>query len=121
IDMLAIRLINRRLESRARAGASFLGAGADLTDLSRSANLTMVQVMPIGEDWVTALKDVRATIADAMAHPPTQAEIDREIAEIESEMKQQVATARVQTGASLAAQLIMAVDINETVTTPQAS
>jgi zinc protease len=121
VDLVAIRIMNRRLESRARAGASFLAAGANLDDIGRSANVTTMQVLPVGEDWETALKDVRGIIADAQATPPTQAEIDRELAEIESGMKNRIATAPVESGVSLADDLVQAVDINETMTTPEGS
>ncbi|MEI9851270.1 MAG: hypothetical protein WDN24_10975 [Sphingomonas sp.] len=121
VDLVAIRLINRRLETRARSGASFIGAQAGLEDIARSANVTTVQVLPIGADWEAALREVRAVIADAQAKPPTQAEIDRELAEVESSMKNRIATAPVESGVSLAELLVEAVDINETVTTPEAS
>ncbi len=121
IDLVAIRIINRRLESRARSGGSFVGAGADLSDVARSANVTTINVMPVGEDWETALRDVRGVIADAQTTAPTQAEIDRELAEIESSMKQRISTAPVESGMKLAEDLVEAVDINETVTTPEAS
>ena len=121
IDLVALRIINRRLESRARSGGSFVGAGADLSDVARSANVTTINVMPVGEDWETALRDVRGVIADAQTTAPTQAEIDRELAEIESSMKQRISTAPVESGAKLAEDLVEAVDINETVTTPEAS
>jgi len=121
VDLVAIRIINRRLESRARSGGSFIAAGADLSDIARSANVTTVQVLPLGEDWQAALRDVRGVIADAQAAPPTQAEIDRELAEIEVQMKQRISTAPVEAGMKLADDLVEAVDINETVTTPEAS
>lgn len=121
IDLVAIRIINRRLETRARSGGSFLAAGADLSDVARSANVTTVNVMPVGADWETALRDVRGVIADAQTTAPTQAEIDRELAEIESSMKQRISTAPVESGMKLADDLVEAVDINETVTTPEAS
>lgn len=121
IDLVAVRIINRRLETRARSGGSFLAAGADLSDVARSANVTTVNVMPVGADWETALRDVRGVIADAQTTAPTQAEIDRELAEIESSMKQRIATAPVESGMKLADDLVEAVDINETVTTPEAS
>lgn len=121
IDLVAIRIINRRLESRARSGGSFVAAGADLSDVARSANVTTVNVMPVGADWETALRDVRGVIADAQTTAPTQAEIDRELAEIESSMKQRISTAPVESGMKLADDLVEAVDINETVTTPEAS
>jgi zinc protease len=121
IDLVALRIINRRLESRARAGASFLAAGGDLDDIARSANVTTINVLPVGDDWETALRDARSEIAEAAATPPTQAEIDREVAEIDAVMKQRINTAAVESGVSIADDLVQAVDINETVTTPQAS
>ena len=121
VDLVAIRIINRRLESRARSGGSFIAAGADLSDVARSANMTTVQVLPVGDDWQAALRDVRGVIADAQATPPTQAEINRELAEIEVQMKQRISTAPVEAGMKLADDLVEAVDINETVTTPEAS
>ncbi|MBO9714876.1 M16 family metallopeptidase [Sphingomonas sp.] len=116
VDLVAIRIINRRLETRARAGASFLAAGASLDDIARSANVTTVQVLPAGDNWEQALKDVRGVIADAQATPPTQGEIDREVAEIETGMKNSVATWPVKAGAEHADDMMQAVDINETVT-----
>ncbi|URW75151.1 insulinase family protein [Sphingomonas donggukensis] len=121
IDSIAVRIVNRRLERRARAGGSFISASADLEDVSRSANGTFVSILPIGDDWEAALKDVRVTIADAIAVPPTQAEIDRELAEIGTSMKASVDTARVDAGAKKADDLVEAVDIKETTTTPATS
>ena len=121
VDFVAVRIINRRLESRARAGSSFIGAGADLSDVVRSANVTSIQVVPIGEDWESAVKEVRAVIADALANAPTQAEIDREVAEIDSQMRNAIATAAVQAGSRRADNLIEAIDINEVTTSEQAS
>jgi zinc protease len=121
IDLVAIRIMNRRLESKARGGASFLAAGANLDDIARSANVTTVQVLPVGDNWEQALKDVRGVIADAQAAPPTQAEIDREVAEIESGMKNGVATWPVESGADLADNMVQAVDIHETMTSAEGS
>jgi zinc protease len=121
IDQIAIRLVNRRLESRARAGGSFISASADLEDVARSANGTFVNILPVGEDWQAALKDVRATIAQAVATPPAQEEIDREIREIDTQMRAAVDSARVEAGAKKADDLVDAVDIGETTTTAAAS
>ncbi len=121
VDIVAIRIINRRLERRARSGSSYLGAGADLSDALRSANITAIQIVPIGEDWETAVKEVRGVIADAIATAPTQAEIDREVAEIVSDLRNSIDTARVTAGSQRADTLISAIDINEVVTSEQAS
>lgn len=121
IDFVALRIINRRLERRARAGSSFIGAGADLSDTVRSANVTSIQVVPIGEDWEKAVKEVRAVIADALVAAPTQAEIDREVAEIDAGMRNSIATAAVTAGSRRADNLIEAIDINEVTTSEQVS
>ncbi|HTG38883.1 M16 family metallopeptidase, partial [Sphingomonas sp.] len=121
IDQIAVRIINRRLESRARGGGSFITANADLQDVARSANLTAVTIVPVGDDWETAVRDVRATIADAMLNPPTQREIDREVAEIDAAMKNAVDTSQVEAGAIQAEEIVQAVDIRETAASAEGS
>lgn len=111
VDLVAVRLINRRLEQRARAGGSYLAAGAELDDISRSVNGTFVDIQPLGEDWEAALRDVRVVIADAMTNPPTEAEVARDVAEVDAAMKAAVDTAPVEAGAKQADDLVQAVDI----------
>src|SRR3546814_7774244 len=76
-DMLALQMINRRLEARARAGASYLQASVTQEDVSRSVDGTFVSIMPVGEDWEAALDDVRAVIQDAKASPASEGAVDR--------------------------------------------
>ena len=121
VDLIALRVINRRLETRARSGGSYVGATVDLQDISRSANTTLVQLLPTGSDWQTALRDVRGVIADAMRRAPSQSEVDREVAEYDRALHTQVDTAAAEAGAQQADDLDQAVDIRETVTTAQAS
>ncbi|WP_262503879.1 M16 family metallopeptidase [Sphingosinithalassobacter sp. CS137] len=121
VDLVAVRIINRRLESIARSGGSFLAAGANLDDVARSANVTTVQVLPVGDDWERAVREVRGVIADAVATPPTQAEIDREVAEIDAAMRNAIATEPVEPGSQIADTLVEAVDINEAVTNAEGS
>lgn len=121
VDTLAARLISRRLEQRARAGGSFLQAGVSLDDVQRSANVTSVSIVPVGDDWTAALRDVRAVIADAIATPPTQAEVDREYADLDAIMRSSAETSKVEAGAKQADDMAAALDIRETVTTPETS
>ncbi|HVI99679.1 MAG TPA: insulinase family protein [Sphingomonas sp.] len=121
IDMLAARIINRRLETRARAGGSYIQAQVDLEDVSRSVNATFVNIMPIGDDWEAAVRDVRAVIADAMANPPDQAEIDRAVSEFDAVMKSGVDTAAAEQGTDLADTMVGALDIRETTTSAATS
>ncbi len=120
IDALAQAIINRRLEARARAGASYLIAQVGQEDVSRSVDGTFVSITPMGEDWQAALKDVRAVIADAMSAPPTQEEIEREVAEVEVAFQVPVEQRRLLPGSKVADDLVTAIDIRETVAAPEA-
>ncbi|WP_260599501.1 M16 family metallopeptidase [Sphingomonas endolithica] len=118
VDSVAARVISRRLETRARAGGSFLQASVNTDDESRSATMTTVSIVPIGDDWAAALKDVRAVIADAQAAPPSAAEVQRELADFDTIMRTRVETSRAEAGAAQADDMVQAVDIRETVTAP---
>lgn len=115
VDLVATRLINRRLESRARAGGSYLQAQLGQEDVSRSIDGTFVQIIPVGTDWAAAVRDVRAVIADALTTPPTQAEIVREAGEFFSALQVGVETEQTEAGSKLADELVEAINIRETV------
>jgi len=119
IDSLAAQVIGRRLERRARAGASYIQASVDLDDRSRSANGTFVTILPVGDRWEAALKDVRGVIADAIANPPTQAEVDREYASYDAALRNSADTSRNEASAKQADDMAGALDIRETVTSPE--
>ncbi len=118
IDRLALTLINRRLEARARGNASFLTASVDQTRINRSADATLITVTPLGDDWKAALHDVRGVIADALSTPPSREEIAREVAEFEISYKVPVETQETAAGSKLADEIAEAVDIRETVANP---
>jgi zinc protease len=120
IDSLAQAIINRRLEAKARAGGSYLVAQVSQDDVRRSVDGTFVSVTPLGEYWEAALKEVRAVIADALATPPTQQEIDREVAEMEVAFQTPVEQVQLLPGSKIADDLVNALDIRETVAAPQA-
>jgi zinc protease len=119
IDLVAQQIINRRLESRARVGGSFLAAGVNTDKISRSTDGTFVTVTPLDDNWKQALDDVRAVIADALARPPSEDEITREVAEIDVGFANQEEQRINQAGAKLADDLVNAVDIRETVASPE--
>jgi len=118
-DALAQAIINRRLESRARAGGSYLYAQVQQDDVSRSTDATFVTFAPLTGDWQAALADVRSVIADALATPPTQEEIDREVAEFDVVFANGVEQETVQSASDLANNIVNAVDIRETVASPK--
>ena len=119
IDALAQAIINRRLETRARAGGSYLLAQVSQDDVSRSVDGTFVSVTPLTEDWQTAAKDVRGVIADALASPPSEDEIEREVAEMNVAFESAVEQRRLMPGGKLADDLGTALDIRETVASPE--
>ena len=119
LDAIAQAIINRRLESRARGGGSFLYAQVQQDDISRSADATFVTFAPLTSDWKAALADVRSVIADALVNPPTQEEIDREAAEFDVVFANEVEQESVQSGSTLVNNLVNAIDIRETVAAPQ--
>jgi len=118
LEYLAQALVNRRLENTARAGGSYLVATVEQQYVSRSADVTMASIVPLS-DWKAALADVRGVIADAVKTPPSQADIDREMNEIEAFLLKELENARNEPGARLADDMVRAVDIGETVTSPQ--
>lgn len=121
IEMLALQLINRRLEAAARNGGSFLQAEVSQQDVSRSADGTFVSIVPIGGDWAKALTDVRAIIEDARTTAPSQADIDREYAQFDTALAIQVENQDTEAGAKQAEDIINAVDIRETTVTSAAA
>ncbi|WP_324076114.1 MAG: insulinase family protein [Erythrobacter sp.] len=119
LDAISQAIINRRLESRARGGGSFLYAQVQQDDISRSTDATFVTFAPLTSDWQAALADVRSVIADALVNPPTQEEIDREASEFDVVFANEVEQESVQSGSTLVNNLVNAVDIRETVAAPQ--
>ncbi|MEY4270300.1 MAG: hypothetical protein RLZZ58_1516 [Pseudomonadota bacterium] len=118
LDFIATSLINRRLETRARSGGSFLVASAQQEDVSRSADVTTLTIIPAGDDWAAALRDVRGVIGDAVARKPSQADIDRELNEMEAFLLKELQNAQNEPGARLADDFVQSVDRHEVVTTP---
>ena len=118
LEFIAQALVNRRLENRARAGGSYLVATVEQQYISRSVDATMASIVPLS-DWKAALADVRGVIADAVTTPPSQADIDREANEIQAFLLKELENARNEPGARLADDMVRAVDIGETVTSPQ--
>lgn len=116
---VGLEVVNRRLENRARAGGSFLFAGVGRDKISRSVDGTFVTFAPLTEDWEAALTDVRSVIADALAEPPAQSEIDQAVSRYDVAFVDMVDQSRIQAGSQLADQIVGAVDIREAVASPE--
>jgi zinc protease len=118
-DALAVQIINRRLESAARDGSSYIFAEVSQDDMSRSANATFVSITPIADKWEEAVKDVRAVIADAVKIAPSQADISREKTLFANALRTGVDSYPFEAASKQADDIISAVDIRETVAAPQ--
>lgn len=118
VDAVAQQILNRRLVTRARGGASFSQAEVGQEDVSRSADITTVIVTPIGDDWQKAVADVRAIIEDAVATPPSSADIERELALFGNALRTMKDSYPFEASAKQAEDIVKAVDIRETVAAP---
>ncbi|NKJ00558.1 M16 family metallopeptidase [Novosphingobium sp. SG707] len=118
LDQLALAILNRRLEARARSGGNFLSARVDQENESRSVDGTFVTVSPLDGNWRGALSEVRGIIADMLDRPPSVEDIAREAAEMNVVFESQVQQRALLPGGKLADDLVQAVDIHETVASP---
>ncbi len=119
IDALAQQIINRRLEAAARQGGSFLFASVNQQDFSRSADMTVVSIGPLGNNWDKAVRDVRAVIADATEVAPSVADIQREKTVFASTLRTMLESYPFEAASKQADDITGAVDIRETVAAPQ--
>jgi zinc protease len=119
LDQLAAMIINRRLEEQARGGGTYLAAEVELDKPSRSADITNISIVPLDGNWRGALNDVRAIVEAARTTPPTEAEIAREYAGIETYLQREAANAQNEAATKQVDDLMHAVDIGETTTSPQ--
>ncbi len=118
VDALALQIVNRRLVTQARAGSSYSVAEVAQEDISRSADTTTVIITPIGDNWEKAVADVRAIIVDAITTPPSQADIDRELALFSNSLRTMRDSYPFEAAAKQADDIVKAVDIRETVAAP---
>ena len=119
VDQLALNIINRRLEEAARDGGNYLRAGVSQDNIARSANTVLVTITPIEGKWETAITDVRAVIADATTTPPSKADITREANLFADRLRTSKNSYPFEAGSKQADDIVQAVDIRETVATPQ--
>jgi zinc protease len=118
-NALAVQIINRRLESAARDGSSFIFAEVSQDDISRSGDVTLVGITPVGDAWEQAVKDVRAIIYDATETAPSMADISREKSLFANALRTGLDSYPFEAATKQAEDIVGAVDIRETVAAPQ--
>jgi len=118
-EALAERIINRRLERRARGQSTFLNANVDANRSRNIADVTQFSVIAKDQNWQPALQEAYAILADALRAPPSAEEIDREISNLRTSVTAAVQGESTIRSQSRADQLVGAIDNGAVVATAQ--
>ncbi len=114
---LATRILNRRLEAKARGDAAFLNAQVQAENNVNVADYTQMSVMAKEGRWQEALNQAYAILADALKAPPSRAEIDREMENIRTAGRAAVQGDPTLRSQARAGRLISALDGNSVIST----
>lgn len=115
---VAVRILSQRLTRKARAGASFLSAGANYNEQRNIEDTMSIGMAPKQGQWAQALADTFGILADVVATLPGQEEIDEVAATLESALQSATAGTATIPSAAYANQLINAVTAGEVVEQP---
>jgi zinc protease len=116
---LARRILNRRLEAKARGEAAFLNAQVQSDNSVNVADYTQMSVMAKEGRWQEALREAYAILADALKTPPSASEIARELENIRTAGRAAVQGDATQRSQQRAGRLIAALDGNSVISTAQ--
>lgn len=119
-EMLAAQILNRRLEAKARADASFIGAGVSSDRTLHVGATTQLSITARDGRWRDALNENFAIVRDALRAPPSRAEIARELSNLRVAFKSAVAGESTLRSPQRAQQLISALDRGDVVITAPA-
>ncbi|HEY0027116.1 MAG TPA: insulinase family protein [Allosphingosinicella sp.] len=120
-EAIAKRILNRRLEAKARGEASFLSAQVGGDDSVNVADYTQVQVMAKEGRWKEALAETYGILADALNSPPSATEIAREMQNLRTSARAAVEGEATAKSPSHAGRLISAIDGNSVISTAAAN
>jgi zinc protease len=122
VEQLGLRIVNRRLERLATSAAPpFIGAGAQRNEQAGRAEVVQMIAVAQAGQWQPALAAIEQEQRRAVKHGFTQAELDREIAELRAALTAAAAGAATRPSAQLAQGLVGAVNDDEVFTTPAAN
>jgi zinc protease len=114
-EALALTIINRRLERRARGESPFISAGVSGSEHPGTADITQLAVTARGNNWQGAVTEAFSIIADALRAAPSAAEIERELTNLRSAGKAAVEGEPTLSSQAFANRLVNAVDEREVV------
>jgi zinc protease len=81
---IAARILNRRLEAKARGEAAYVNAGVGENRTTHIAEMTQLSVTARDGQWQEALSQSFAILRDALRAPPSEAEIARELSNLKT-------------------------------------
>jgi zinc protease len=116
---LARRILNRRLEAKARGETAFLNAQVQEEQSVNVADYTQMSVMAKEGRWQDALKQAYAILADALKAPPSEAEIARELENIRTAGRAALQGDPTQRSQQRAQRMINALDGNSVISTAE--
>ncbi|MFC7499054.1 M16 family metallopeptidase [Enterovirga sp. GCM10030262] len=115
---LASRIVNRRLDSKARGQAAFINASLGEARPTHIADMTQLSITVRDGRWRDALGEAFAILNDALRAPPSAAEIAREIENLRTAATSAVEGASTIRSQQWAQQMINAIDGNSIVASP---
>lgn len=118
-EQLGMQIINRRMERIATGEAPpFVGGGAARHRLGLRAEVTQVIAVARPDAWGAALRSIEQEQRRVVEHGFTQAELDREIAELRARYAAAVSGAATRHSPALAMGIVEAVNEDKVFTTP---
>jgi zinc protease len=114
---VAKRILNRRLEAKARGQSAFLNAQVQSQDSVNVGDYTQMSVMAKEGRWQEALKEAYAILADALKAPPSEAEIARELENVRTAGRAALQGDPTQRSQQRAQRMVSAIDDNDVVST----
>lgn len=118
-QLIASRILNRRLEAKARGDTAFLNAQVQADESRNIADFTQLSVMAKEGKWQQALAEAYAIVADALRAPPSDIEIDREMQNIRAASRAYVEGDPTRKSPDRAQRFVAAIDSNDVVSTAQ--
>jgi zinc protease len=114
---LAARILNRRLEAKARGEADYVSAAVSENRSTNVADVTQVSITAREGKWQEALAQNFAIISDALRAPPSAAEIEREMRNLKTSAASGVESEPTIRSQQRAQQMVNAINRGSIVTT----
>jgi zinc protease len=112
---IARRIVNRRLEARARGQAAYLSASVSGERSVNIADYTTVSVMAKKGRWKEAVSEAYSILSDALRAPPSETEIAREIQNLRTAGRANVEGEPTRRSPQWAQHLVSAIDGNSVI------